>query len=234
MLQRQSLRILRMLVRHFFIWTFLVLLATTVSARTVKYVSDQVPLPVRSGTSLQHRIIEMVKSGTPVEVIETEQQGYFKIRLPSGEEGFMLSRYLMDQPSARDRLGQLEPRLEELRETNSRLREREQTLSSEFEALQADNQKLLATTQALQAELEDIRRASARALELRRENQRLTREVEQHQQSLHAEKEKNERLQANSDRKWFITGAIVTLLSLFFGLIIPRIPWRRRRRWGDL
>ncbi len=210
------------------------LLVMATSTEAAMYVSDQVRLPVRSGTSLKNRIIKMVPTGTALEVLQEASEGYYKIRLPGGTEGYILSRYLMDQPSARSRLAQIEPKLEELREVNAQLREREQALSQEVTALKSQNQELVAKNQSLSEELQEIRRTSSRALELRRENARLTQEMAQQKQALQREQRKNERLQATSDRKWFVTGAGVTLLSLFLGLIIPRIPWRRRRRWGEL
>ncbi len=213
----------------------LLCLATTVLADPVAYISDQLEVPVRTGTSIQHRIIKMLSSGSAVEVLASEAgEGYAQVRMADGSEGYVLSRYLMRQPSARDRLAAVEPRLAELRATNAELREREQALTKQLATLDASYQALQTSNQALTLELEEIKRVSAQALELRDENSRLSAELEQQQAALQREVLKSQRLQNSTDRKWFVTGAGVTLLSLFLGLIIPRIPWRRRRRWGDL
>src|SRR4029453_15472126 len=69
------------------------------------YVSDQFEVPPRTGMTTEHAILRMLPSGTAVEMLETnKEQGYTRVRTASGVEGYMLSRYLMPGPAARDQL----------------------------------------------------------------------------------------------------------------------------------
>ena len=93
-----------------------------------RYVSDQLEIPMRTGKSTQHRILRMLPSGTPLEVLELDKEnGWTRVRTPDGKEGWVLTRLLMDIPAARDRLARAEKRLAEL---ELRDRQRTQSLSA--------------------------------------------------------------------------------------------------------
>jgi SH3 domain protein len=90
------------------------LAASQASTATTKFVSDEFEIMLRTGQSTQHEIRRQIKSGTPLVVLK-ESDGYTKVRMPNGVEGWVLSRYLMNQPSGRDRLATLEKRHEKLK-----------------------------------------------------------------------------------------------------------------------
>jgi len=43
--------------------------------------------------------------------------------------------------------------------------------------------------------------------------------------------QENRVLSSQTTRYWFVTGAAVLVVGLVLGLWLPRINWRRRRRW---
>lgn len=197
------------------------LLAPPVAAET-RYATDVLTLPVRSGTSTGHKILRMVRSGTPLEVLERSEEGWSRVRTPEGTEGWILSRYLMEQPSARDRLVQAQERVATLEDENRGLREQAAQFEETQEALER-----------CRGELEEIRRTASRTLAIEEQNLQLQQEVTEAREQLRAIEIENASLRDESSRKWFVAGASVALGSLLFGLIIPRIPWRRRRRWDQ-
>ena len=82
---------------------FLLLLLTSAASAQPRYVSDRLEVTLRTGTSTQHSIIRMVPSGARVEVLETDgASGYSRVRAADGTEGWVLTRYLMEEPAARD------------------------------------------------------------------------------------------------------------------------------------
>jgi len=199
------------------------------------YVSDQLEIPMRSGISNQHRIVRMLPSGTPVTVLETDSTAvYTQVQTPSGVEGWVLSRYLMKIPAARDRLTAAEKKLADLelenRERAAKLAEAgttKESLLGEVEQLNKENSKL---TQ----ELAEIRRTASNALALDSENKQLKNkllELEREQQNLAQE---NDSLRDRSDRDWFMVGAGVVILGIILGLILPRIRLKKRSSWDTL
>jgi len=91
-----------------------VLIASQTSLAATKYVTDEFEIMLRTGQSTKHEIRRQIKSGTPLQVLQ-ESEGYTQVRMPNGIEGWVLSRYLMNQPSGRDRLAALEKRHEKLK-----------------------------------------------------------------------------------------------------------------------
>ena len=197
------------------------LLAFPAWAQT-RYATDVITLPVRSGTSTGHKILRMVRSGTPLEVLQVNDDGWTQVRTPEGTEGWILSRYLMEQPSARDRLVQAQERVATLEDENRALREQAEALGQTRASLTRCGE-----------ELEEIRRTASRTLAIEEQNLQLQQEVAETREQLRAIEIANASLRDESSRKWFVAGASVALGSLLFGLIIPRIPWRRRRRWDQ-
>lgn len=202
--------------------TCLVFCSTAATAQTVRYATDELSIPLRSGTSTSHKILRMVKSGTPLTVLETTDDGYSRVRTSGGVEGWVLSRYLMSSPSAREQLAGLTERVAELTAQNERLKDTAAALEETRETLAATRE-----------ELEAIRQTAGRTLAIEEENKRYQQEVLEARERLRALELENTALQDESGRQWFIVGAAVALGSLLFGLIIPRIPWRQRRRWDQ-
>lgn len=200
----------------------LLVLSLSATAQTVRYATDQLSIPLRSGTSTGHKILRMIKSGTPLTVLETSDAGYTRVRTGDGAEGWVLTRYLMSSPAAREQLSTLSERVAELSAENARLRDSAGELESTREALQETR-----------AELEAIRQTAGRTLAIEEENKRYQQEVLEARERLRGLELENAALKDESGRDWFLMGAAVALGSLLFGLIIPRIPWRQQRRWDQ-
>src|SRR5690606_34552384 len=106
------------------------------------------------GQSTQHRIVSMLPSGTPVEVLEEDaDSGWSRVRTSQGAEGWILTRFLDRQASARDRLARAERELATQRETVAELRQSLNTLSGEKSALERQVAQLTNTGRDQEQEL---------------------------------------------------------------------------------
>ena len=190
------------------------LLASQAATAATKYVTDEFEIMLRTGQSTQHEILRQIKSGTPLEVLQ-EGDGYTQVRMPNGVEGWVLSRYLMNIPSGRDRLAALERRHEKLK--------------TKFDQAVAEEKA------AMQKEIQRLKDIAKRPLELQRENDEL-------KAQLVVEQDRYAKLSAESevlksplkDREWFTRGALVVVASMIFGIILTRIPWQRKKKWNQL
>lgn len=200
--------------------------ATTASvtyAAERRYVTDACSIPVQSGPAPGYKIVRMVSSGTNLEILEPNTKGYTRIRTPEGISGWIMSEYLMEQPSARTRVAQMEARVTTMENENRTLRSEAETLrTARDEANQCGE------------ELTTVRTTAAKTLEIDKENRQLEQEIEAsqtRQQQLEAE---NATLRSQSNRNWFIAGAGTAFGGLLLGLVIPHIVLRRRgRRWDQ-
>jgi SH3 domain protein len=199
------------------------------------YVSDRLEITMRTGTSTQYSIVRMLPSGARVEVLETDAgSGYSRVRTSDGTEGWVLSRYLMARPAAREQVASATERAGSLELQVSDLSARLEALTGERNELAAQRDGLEAEVADLGAELDRVQRVSASSLELDQANRELRTRVAATDQENARLRGEIADLKRNTQRDWFLAGAGVLLLGLVLGLVLPRIRWRRRSGWGDL
>ncbi len=221
-------------MRHRLIVLFLFLTAATAQAQ-VRYVSDELVITLRTGQSTSHEIVRMLPAGTRLEVLEGDPgTRYTRVRAPDGTEGWVLSRYLTNRPIARHRLAEAQQALDRLRAKHEVLQKDYQILESERSAIMQERDRLGAQIQELTVELERLRKAAARPLQLKEENERLDAQLVQSNQELRQLRNENQQLNARTRRDWFLTGAGVVIASMLFGILLTRIRWRRRSQWDRL
>ena len=196
----------------------LCLLPAAVLAET-RFIELEVTL--RSGQGTGFSIVRMVRSGTPVEVLEQNAgSGYSRVRVAGGTEGWMLSRYLTNSPVGAEALVAARQRVDQLSRENRELIEERNRLMTD-----GDN---------IAGELARLKDLSANAISLEESNQRLQVSLKRSEKTIEELRAENARLGSTSRRDWFLSGAGVLVAGLMFGLILPRIRWRRRRQWNDL
>lgn len=203
--------------------------ATAVMAETTRFVSEELEVGVRNGTGPNSRIISAVRSGQEVTVLEESGDGHTRIRLPSGTEAWILTRYLQDEPHSRERLEEVEAELAEIRSGADDQEGRIAELLDTRRELEAERDGLETQVADMESELEELRDVAARPQEIQRENRRLESELVEARDSADEYRRQVEVMQADSQRRWFMTGAAVTVGSLILGIILTRIPLRRRR-----
>ena len=222
------------MIGRFLILLLLVCVASTALAET-RYVSDRLEITLRTGTSTQYSIIRMLPSGMRLEVLERDaESGYTRVRTPDGTEGWVLARYLMAQPAARDQVAVATERAANASLRVTDLEAQVEALSAERDALQAQRDGLESELAEVRAELERIRRVSASAVELDKANRELRTRVAAAEQDGTLLRAEIAELKRNTQRDWFVAGAGVLVLGLVLGLVLPRLRWRRRSGWGDL
>lgn len=202
------------------------LLAATV------YASDQLTVPMRTGTSDRHKILRFIPSGDKLELLETnEGEGYSRVMTSSGKEGWVVTANIMTKAGGYAQLEKAKQQLNTLRDKTKKLQKTIDELKAERKQLSGEKNVLLDKNESLTINLQEIRVASSEPIKVAQHNQQLQKEIvaerEKNQQLIN----ENEFLSNKSIREWFVIGALVSLGSLFFGLIIPRISWRKKDSW---
>jgi len=213
----------------------LLLIATQAPAQTLRYVTDKLAITMRTGQSTQHNIVRMLNSGSKVEVLETsEDDGYSHVRTADGTDGWVLTRYLVDAPVARDRLVEAQQKLAAFEIDNTQLRNEVSTLSGKLNEYEAAQKQLQQKNEELGREVATLSEAAARPIAIDRENKEFKAKLSKMQSNLEAVQQENRILNDSSTRNWFLTGAGVLILGMILGLLIPRLRWRRKDSWGSL
>ena len=197
-----------------------------------RYVSDTLEITMRSGKGTSFGITRMLRSGTKLEVLDVDKKtGYTKVRTKSGKEGWVLSRFLMKSPAARDRLAGAEDKLAKLELENRKLETDLASLKDEKAKLSKNLGNLDSESRKVNQELAEIKRTASSALAIDSENKELKSRVVSLERQLQTMQQENEGLKDRTARDWFMVGAAVVLLGIIVGLIIPRIRWRKKSSW---
>lgn len=208
------------------------LAASVTASGQSAWVSDEFEVTLRTGPSTNNAIVRMLPSGAQLQVLEQNaESGYSRVRSTGGAEGWMLTRYLMDEPSARE---QLEKLTEQLTSANAEGASTEAQLSAIREQYQSANrtiQQLQGESARLQSELEQISSKAANTLAIDRQNQELQRKLTEAEIQLNVLEQEKETLSGQGNRNWFITGALVLFGGIVLGLLLPKMKFQRRSRY---
>ena len=207
---------------------FTATLSVTATAQTA-YVSDQLEITMRTGPAVKNKITKMLKSGDSVEVIQENSNGYTEVKTAEGRTGWVLKRYLMDAPSARTRLQEVEAREQALQAQQLEI----DTLRAKAGSSAEYAQSLELSNAGLKEELQKVRQVAADTLAINEKNKALSVELKQAKSMQTSLQLENERLKGNTEQAWFLRGAGVILLGMFLGLLIPKLRFKKKRRWGE-
>lgn len=203
-------------------------------AADTRYITDEFEVTMRSGTSTSNSIVRMLQSGEAVTIVEEDlATQYSLVETATGKQGYVLTRFLMPIPSARERLVGLEARFERqktrLDEQSSEIAELKQSLSKE----KSDNSALTTTLRASERELSEVRTAAQDTLSILDQNKRLQTVVDQLRQEKTGLTETVAELTDSTRLDWFLRGGAVCLIAFVIGILVTRIRWKKQDSWGS-
>ena len=205
-----------------------------VAAQTTRYVTDEFEVTMRSGTSTANSIVRMLRSGQAVTVLEDDLASqYSLVETPDGKQGYVLSRFLIDMPAARQQLAELNERYERQQELLAQQQTEIETLKQSLNREKADNTSLKSTLRASEQELARVQDAAQNALTILDQNKELQADLAQLQTEQARLSQENLELRDTTRLDWFVRGGAVSLLAFLIGIIVTRIRWRKRDSWGS-
>lgn len=203
--------------------------------QSTRYVTDRLEVTLRTGQTNQHRIVRMLPSGAAVTVLEQDEaSGYSRVKTTDGAEGWLLTRYLLSEPAARDQLASAQQKVSQLTAELAQARAQLNSVTSSQKNLEQGHQSLETQNRRLQQDLTQIRQTAANALNLESENQDLKKRLVTLERDYQVLEQQTESLKDRSRRDWFVAGAGVIILGMLMGLLIPKIRWKRRSSWDSL
>ena len=196
------------------------------------WVSDRFEITLRSGPSTSNAIQLMLGSGTEVEVLERDaDSGYSRVRTGGGTEGWVLTRYLMNEPAAREQLASLTSQLTNEASRGSSLDAQLGAIRGEYDDARNQISTLEREKSALESELAEIKRTAANVLAINNQNKDLREQLAAEEIRVAALEQENRELSSQTTRYWFLSGALVLVVGMVLGLWLPRIRWQRRSRY---
>ncbi|MEM7432587.1 MAG: TIGR04211 family SH3 domain-containing protein [Pseudomonadota bacterium] len=216
--------------RIFAIFLFSVL-STAANAQDV-WVSDEFEIMLRTGPSTGNAIVRQLSSGTALTVLERDREaGYSRVQTAAGTEGWVLTRYLMSEPSAREQLERLTRQLSSATSEGSSLTDQLNAVKGEYATATNRIASLERDNSALERELNEIKRTAANVLNIDKQNKELMQEIDDARIEIATLEQQNRALTGESSRSWFMVGAAVLIVGIILGLWLPRIRWQKRSRY---
>jgi SH3 domain protein len=208
------------------------LLFVSAASAESAWVSDEFEITLRSGPSTSNAIELMLSSGTELEVLERDaESGYSRVRTGGGTEGWVLTRYLMNEPAAREQLARLTSQLTNEASRGSSLNAQLGAIRSEHDTATKRIETLEREKSGLEEELAEIQRTAANVLAINNQNKQLREELAAEEIRVATLEQENRELSGQTTRYWFMSGALVLVVGMVLGLWLPRIRWQRRSRY---
>ena len=203
-----------------------------------RYISDLLYVPLRSGIGNQYRIIHGgLPSGTRLELLREEQaqdgETWSLVRTQEGEEGWIRSQFLLDEPTAAMKLAAIERRNRELSEKNQQWQERLNQLQNESGEAEQKLAKLRDNYQELQYTHEELQAIASDSVELHEQHQNLSENYQMLQTRYDVIQADNDRLKRERRYQDWVFGGGLLLAGVLLSLILQAIGKRRRHsEWG--
>jgi SH3 domain protein len=199
-------------------------------AEKTVYVIDQITITLRAGQGTQHQILRTLPSGTPMEVLRVnEESGYSQVRTKDGVEGWVLSQYLIDEPTSKlkltateQKLTRLDAEFKDVKAKYDQLLKEKEHWDKDLKAVSSERDKLSAEAakpREVSTEAAPPQAADSNALPAGKEAEMLRQE--------------NQVLKDRAKKDWFIAGAGVMLIGIVLGLLVSRLRLRRSSWGGD-
>lgn len=215
------------------LFALLISLISTSAAAQARYVTDEFKVMLRTGPSVNNKIVDTLDSGTLIQVLnEDSSNGHSQVQTSNGKIGYVLTRFLSDTPAARSRVKYLESQLKKLRSKPGELQTLLATSQDENQELIAQNLKLTNQYRQSSEELARIKEVSADAVNLSERSAKLESEVQQLLLQLDDIRIQNEVLKDQSAKRWYVLGGGTVLVGLLLGWILSIAKSSRRQSWG--
>ena len=202
-----------------------------VSQAEKAYVTDSFEITLRSGPSVQNKIISLIRSNQPLEILES-QENWSHVRLLEREqgdaEGWVLGRYLVTRlpwkiqaESLKQENSQLKEKVGHIEKEWGEVARKEQDLSKELKKYKQSLHKL-------SNEYKALKQGSAEYLKVKQAYDDTNAKLEASQKAVQKLTRENEHLRSSERNKWFGMGALVLLSGLMIGSVIGRQEKKRK------
>ena len=189
------------------------------------YVTDLLKLTLRSGPSTEHKILSVVESGYQVEMLEPGED-WSLVRIADGKEGYVLTRYLVPEPTHNLRLEKLQTKHKAIVQQAATLLEENTRFRNESKKLKATSDRNEKALKKLHTDYDKLKAGSADYIELKEKYKTVSGQLAEQTKRAAALDEDLRAIEINQYIKWFLAGSGVLLV----GFIVGYSARRQRRR----
>ncbi|CCW30696.1 conserved exported hypothetical protein [Xenorhabdus nematophila F1] len=190
------------------------ILPLSVHAEEKRYVSDELSAYIRSGPSIQNRILGSLNAGEEVTLISPKSEnGFIQIKDRKGRTSWILSSEISPIPSLRERIPTMEQQIKTLTDNLANIDDTWNKRTAELQNKVATSDKIISDLKKENAQLQSKLTVAEKKVEI-------------------ANLQLDDR-QREIILQWFMYGGGVAGIGLLLGLLLPHmIPRRKKKdRW---
>ena len=195
---------------------------------TKAYVTDSFEITLRTGPSNDNKIIAMLFSGRPLDVLSTRGE-WSQVRVLDGDkEGWVMSRYLVTRLPWEVQAKKLQEDSVNLNAKLNRLQKEFADESQQRQGLASELKRKTQELEALSKEYSELEKGAEGYLKLKTIHEATEKDLKAAKSELSKLTAENEALRSSEQNRWFLSGAVVLLCGLLIGGIAGRQQKKRR------
>lgn len=186
-----------------------------------RYVKPSSEVVLRRGQGNDYRIVAMVKDGDSVEFLD-EGESYAKVRLENGKEGWMLKRFLSEDPPLQEVVASLRADKENLKQRELEIIQKLEEASSTLEQTESKLDVVTAEKDKITVDYESLKRDTAGVTQIKKDLLKTAKENKTLSQNMASMEQQLSSLKKDNAVKWFLAGGGVLLAGMFIGILSSR------------
>ena len=191
------------------------------------YVYDSPRIDLRSGAGTEYRILDFLKSGTPMEKLQ-ESGDWVQVR--AGEkEGWVKAEYVAAEPVARDQLERALKEIGRLKADYAAINDQLKSTTSELNTFKSNFEKVSGSATDLEKELNRVANVNRNAISTDAAYRQLQEDAELLKVEIEKLKVENARLVDDKRLEGIKWGAGAVLLGMLFTWLISKSAGKKRR-----
>jgi len=196
-----------------------------------KYVTDSFKITMRTGPSLQNKIIIMLRSGEPLEIIET-QDDWSHVRALKRQgnesEGWVMSRYLINRRPWEDQTKSLKQVNSQLKEKLARIEKEWRETGGREKEVTKGLKETSSKFHALQKRYDELKKGSSNYIKLKEDYDATRAALNTSSRDVNRLTNENELLRASEWSKSLGIGAIILLCGLLVGIFMGKFQKKQK------
>ena len=202
-------------------------------AKDIQYISDAVPVEMRSGPSNGYRIKAWPKPGTMLEIKETSTDGdWIKVITMKGTDGWVRKQHLSNRRSSKELLDIAKNNILNLESEKIKQDTTITQLQDELSQINNSHSALANTNSSLNSEYDSLRKISKNAVQADRSNRDLRKKNELFKIKVEELVADNERLKHDRNVEGITTGMLAVALGGIMAFSFMQLGRRKRQSSG--
>ncbi|MGB4497683.1 MAG: TIGR04211 family SH3 domain-containing protein [Methylococcaceae bacterium] len=218
------------------LFALLMLTSSTVMSapNDIVYVADDYNLTLWSTSNYTGKI-QVLPTGSPLTIIgeHATSNGLIKVKTIDGTEGFIKFKYVKKEAPEHDRDDISAKNIAALQGQISKLEVELKAAKAVVTPGTTLEQSLATERDKLSRELNELKKISGSAVQLKTERDELQERYVAVERDLQQVKLENQALQDTANQDWFLYGGMLALVGVLLGFILPKLSWKRSRGGWD-